>query len=154
MVIFPARIPDCDSHGPALLDLFCTSDSSICSTMTFPSLGNSDHIVVSVSVDFRPNYQWDAPFHCIASDYSGADWDSLCDHLRYNPWEDLFKLGASATASEFCEWLKAGIDVYVPHRKHQVKPHLSPCISAAFAAAMNHINHFFSLYQKDKRICF
>ena len=72
--------------------------------------------------------------------------------MRDVPWEDLFKLGAFATASEFCEWVKAGIDVYVPHRKYQVKPHLSPCISAAFAAAMNHINHFFSLYQKDKSV--
>ena len=56
MVNFPTRIPDCDSHGPAILDLFCTSHPSICSTMTFPSLGNSDQIVVSVSVDLRPNY--------------------------------------------------------------------------------------------------
>ena len=37
---------DCDSHSPALLDLFLFSDASICSTMAFPPLGNSDHIVV------------------------------------------------------------------------------------------------------------
>ena len=30
-----------------------------------------------------------------------ADWDSLHDQLRDVPWEDLFKL--SATASEFCK---------------------------------------------------
>ena len=29
MVNFPTRIPDCDSHNPALLDLFLTSDASI-----------------------------------------------------------------------------------------------------------------------------
>ena len=52
MVNFPTRIPDCDSHGPALLDLFLTSDASICSTMAFPSLGDSDHVVVSVSIHF------------------------------------------------------------------------------------------------------
>ena len=45
MVNFPNRIPDSDSHGPALLDLFLTSDASICSTMAFPPLGNSDHVV-------------------------------------------------------------------------------------------------------------
>ena len=55
MVNFPTRIPDCDSHSPALLDLFISSDASICSTMAFPSLGNSDHVVVSVSIDFPSN---------------------------------------------------------------------------------------------------
>ena len=35
-------------------------------------------------------------------DFSCADWDGLCDHLRDVPWEDIFKLGASAAASEFC----------------------------------------------------
>ena len=29
MVNFPTRIPDCDSHSPALLDLFVSSDASI-----------------------------------------------------------------------------------------------------------------------------
>ena len=41
MVNFPTRFPDCDSHNPALLDLFLTSDASICSTMAFPPIGNS-----------------------------------------------------------------------------------------------------------------
>ena len=45
-----------------------------------------------------------APFHPIAYDYSRADWDGLRDHLRDVPWEDIFKLGASAAASEFCEF--------------------------------------------------
>ena len=36
MVNFPTRIPDCDSHSPALLDLFISSDASICSLMAFP----------------------------------------------------------------------------------------------------------------------
>ena len=37
------------------LDLFISSDASICSTMAFPPLGNSDHVVVSVSIDFPIN---------------------------------------------------------------------------------------------------
>ena len=45
---------------------------------------------------------------------------------------------------------QVGIDVYIPHRKYQVKPHSSPWFSAACAAAIVHRNHFFSLYQKDK----
>ena len=61
-----------------------------------------------------------------------------------------FKLSASAAASEFCEWVQVGIDVYIPHRKYQVKPHSSPWFSAACAAAIVHRNHFFCLYQKDK----
>ena len=46
MVSFPTWIPDCDSYSPALLDLFLSSDASIYSTMAFPLLGNSDHVVV------------------------------------------------------------------------------------------------------------
>ena len=46
--------------SPALLDLFISSDTSICSTMAFPPLGNSDHVVVSVSIDFPTNSQRDA----------------------------------------------------------------------------------------------
>ena len=72
MVNFYSQIPDCDCHSPALLDLFISPDTSICSTMTFPPLRNSDH-VVSVSIDFPSNSQRDAPFHRIAYDYSCAD---------------------------------------------------------------------------------
>ena len=126
IVNFPTWITDCDSHSPALLDLFISSDASICSTMAFPPLGNSGHVVVSVSIDLPTNSQQDAPFHRIAYDYSHADWDGLRDHLRDVPWADIFKLGASAAASEFCEWVQVGIDVYIPHRKYQVKCHSSP----------------------------
>ena len=42
------------THNPALLDLFLSSDASVCSTMAFPPLGNSDH-VVSISIDFPRN---------------------------------------------------------------------------------------------------
>ena len=138
-----------DSHSPALLDLFISSDASIFSTMAFPPLGDSDH-VVSVSIDFPTNSQQDAPFHRIAYVYSHADWDGLHDHLRDVPCEDIFKLGASAAASEFCEWVQVGIDVYIPQRKYQVKPHSSPWFSAACAAAIVHRNHFFRVYEREK----
>ena len=103
MLNFPIRIPDCGSPSPGLLDLFITFDTSICSTMAFSPLRNSNHVVVSVSIDFRSNSQRDTPFHCIAYDCSFADWNGLCDHLREVPWEDIIKLGASAAASKFCE---------------------------------------------------
>ena len=69
MVNFPTWISDCDSHSPALLDLFISSDASICSTMAFPPLGNSNHVVVSVSIDFPTKSQQDALFHRIAYDF-------------------------------------------------------------------------------------
>ena len=74
--------------------------------MAFSPLGDSDLLSVSVSIVFPSNSQWDAPFYCIAYDYFCADWDFLCDHLRFG-----------AAASEFCEWVQVGIDVYIPHRK-------------------------------------
>ena len=52
--------------------------------------------------------------------------DSLHDHLRGVSWEDAFKVSASAPAKEFCEWVQTGINVYIPHHKHQVKSHSSP----------------------------
>ena len=70
--------------------------------------------------------------------------------MRDVPWEDIFKLNASAAASEFCEWVQVRIDVYIPHRKYQVKPQSSPCFSTACAAAIVHRNHFFRLYQQNK----
>ena len=81
--------------------------------MAFPPLGNSDQVVVSLSIDFPTNSQQEAPFHHIAYDYSWANWDGLRDHLRDVTWEDedIFKLGASAAGSEFCEWVQVGIDV-------------------------------------------
>ena len=70
-------------NSPALLDLFISSDASICST-------NSDHVVASVSIVFPSYPQQDALFHHIAYGYSCTDWDSLCDHLRDVPWEGIF----------------------------------------------------------------
>ena len=92
MVNLPTWNPDCDSHSPALLHLFFSSDASICSTVAFPPLGNAYHV----------------------------------------------------------EWVQVGIDVCIPHRKYQVKPHSSPWFSASCAAAIVHRNHFFRFYQKDK----
>ena len=69
--------------------------------MDFPALGNSDHVAVSVSIDFPITSKRDAPFHRIAYELC-YDWDGVRDHLRDVPCEDIFKLSASAAASEFC----------------------------------------------------
>ena len=74
MVTFPTRIPDCDSHNPAILDLF------ISSTMAFSPLGNSDHVVASVSIDLSHHIHHGMPH-----------WNSLQDNLRNVLWEDIFK---------------------------------------------------------------
>ena len=145
MVNFPTRISDCDSHSPALFDLFICSDPSI--FLQWLSLHWEILIIIVV---FPSNTQRDAPFHCIVYDCSWADWDGLRVHLRKVPWKNIFKLSASAAASEFCEWVQVVIDVYVPHRKYQVKPHSSPWFSAACAAAIVHRNNFFRLYQQNK----
>ena len=75
-------LPDCDSHSATLLDLFISSDTSICSTVAFLPLGNSNHVAASVSIDFPSNSQWDDPFNRIVYDYSRDDWDVLRDNLR------------------------------------------------------------------------
>ena len=86
----------------------------------------------------------------MAYEYSRANWDGLHDHFRDVPWEDIFKLSASAAASEFCEWVQVGIDVYIPHRMYHAKSHSAPWFSAACAAALVHRNYFFHLYQEKK----
>ena len=67
------------------IHLFISSDTNVCSTMVFLPLRNSDYVIVSVSIDFPTNSKQDALFHCIAYDYSCADWDGLHDHLRDIP---------------------------------------------------------------------
>ena len=80
MANFPTWFPDFDSHSPALLHVFISSNHRICSTVTFPPLGNSDHVVVSVFIDFRSVSGQDAPYRRIVYDYSCADWDGLFDY--------------------------------------------------------------------------
>ena len=62
-------------------------------------MGNSDHAIASVSIDFQIKSKQDAAFHRVAYDYSRADWDGLRDHLRDVPLENIFKLSASAAVS-------------------------------------------------------
>ena len=97
---------------------------------------------VSISIDFPLNSKRDALFHHIGI----ADWGSLHDHLRDVPSEDIFKFCASAAAaSEFCGWVQAGTDVYIPHYKYHVNPDSSSwfstaCTAATFSVCINRIN--------------
>ena len=58
-------------------------------------MGKSNHVFVSVSIDFPSNIKQDVLFHPIAYDYSCADYSCV------------------------------GTDVYIPHRNYQVEPHSS-----------------------------
>ena len=71
--------------------------------------------------------------------------NGIWDHLRDVPWDNIFKISASAAASEFCELVPVEIDVYLSHHKYQVKHRSSTWFSAACAAAIAHRNHFFCL---------
>ena len=151
IVNFPTRIPDCDCHSLALLDLFLSSDASICSTMAFPPLGNSDHVVVSVSIDFPINSRQDTPFHRVAYDYSRAHWDGLRDHLEmFHGRISLNSVPLLLLVNFVSGFRLELIYTYISHRKYQVKPHSSPWFLAACAAAIVHRNHIFRLYQKNK----
>ena len=79
IVNFPTQVPGYDSLSPSLLDLFVYSDASICSTMFFAPLGNTDHVALSIFIDFPSDSKGDGPFHHIAYDYSCVDWNGLCD---------------------------------------------------------------------------
>ena len=89
MVNFSTWIPDCDSHSPALLGLFLSFDGSFCSTMAFSGFGNSDHVVVSVFIDFPSNSKQDFPFHRISY------------------------MTIAVPIVLFCEWFQVQIDVYL-----------------------------------------
>ena len=133
----PTWIPDCDSHSPAYLNVFVSSDASICSAKAFAPLENSDHVVVSVSVDFPSNSQWNAPFHHIAYGYSCADWDGLCDHSRDVPWGISLHPVLLPLLVNFVSGFRLELMyIYIPHLKYQVKPPSSPWFSAACAAAI------------------
>ena len=70
------------------------------------------------------------------------DWDGLRDHLRDVPWQDIFKLGASAAASEFCGRVWVGIDVYILCRKKSGQVPFIYMVSSCLC--------FFRLYQREK----
>ena len=106
-------------------------------------------ILISVSIESPSSSQQDSLFHHIAYHYS-----RLIGMVFMIIWEmfhgRISKLAASAAASELCEWVQVGIDVYIPHHKYRVKPNSSLWFSAACAATIVHRNHCFHLYQNNK----
>ena len=83
MVSVPTWINGCDSQSP---------DARICFTVAFPPLGNSDHVIVSVSIGFPSHSKGNVTFHRTAYEYCRADCNGFWNHLRDIPWEDIFKI--------------------------------------------------------------
>ena len=128
-------------HSPALLSLLLSSDTSICSTVTFHQLGNADPVATQFQSLFNRslNSKRNAPFNYVACGYSCANDNGPCDCLREAPWEDIFKLSASAAAaSGFCWWFQDEIEVYTSYCKYQVERHSSPWFPDAGAPAIIH----------------
>ena len=80
-----ARTPVCSTHTLPLRFIpgFC-----VYSVLAFHALKNSDHVFITVFIDFPISSNEDAPCHCITFDYSVADRNGSRDHIR-----DVFHLG-------------------------------------------------------------
>jgi len=152
IVDFPTRFPENDAHSPSLLDLCLLSDPTECHATCFPPLGNSDHVVVSISLQLKAGQPTDHPSHRTSYNYQRADWDSCRDLLRDIPINDILAMPVDRCASEISEWIQVCIDAYVPHRTYQVRPHSSPWFSPACAAAIAHRNHHFHLFRREDSI--
>ena len=144
MVNFPTRIPNCGSHSPALLDFFLFSDAIICSPMAF----------LPLEIRIMLLSQFPLTFHHIHSRMSSAI-ALLMTGTVYMIILEMFHGRISLNLVLLLllvnsVWVQVGIDVYIPHRKYQVKSHSSPWFSAACVSAILHRNPFFHLYQKDK----
>ena len=84
MVNFPTRIPDCDSHSPALLNLLLLMLVFVLQWLFL----HWEILIMLLSLfplTFQLIHNRMPPFHRIAYDYSRADWDGLRDHLRDVP---------------------------------------------------------------------
>ena len=67
----PILVELMDLVNPVIMSQMTLWSFFLCiSTVTFPPFGNSDHVVVSVSIDFPSYSKRDAPFHRIAYDFS------------------------------------------------------------------------------------
>ena len=103
MVDLCTKIVNCDSHSPALLDLF--------SAVAFFPLGHSDN-VVSVSIDFSSKSIGMHSFHSKADGYSHAN--GMPSMIILEMFHGMVSLNLNG---KFCEWVRDGINVCIPHHK-------------------------------------
>ena len=103
MVDLCTKIVNCDSHSPALLDLF--------SAVAFFPLGHSDN-VVSVSIDFSSKSIGMHSCHSTADGYSHAN--GMPSMIILEMFHGMVSLNLNG---KFCEWVRDGINVCIPHHK-------------------------------------
>ena len=66
------------------------------------------------------------------------------------PLEAIFQGSPSDMATSITEWIQAGIDIFIPHKRYQQKPNSQPWFTPECAAAIAHRNHFFHLYHQNR----
>ena len=99
-----------------------------------------------LSIDSPSNWK-EAALFIAWNNYSRADWDDLRNHLKDISREVIFKLGASAAASEVFESFQVWINMYISLK---VKSHSSLWFSASCAAVIIYRNLWFCLHQQNK----
>ena len=91
LVQTPTHIPDRHGDFPNILDLFLTTHPKPYSVDILPSLGKSDHALISVSSPIISSDPLELPppsarrrlWH-----FGAADWEDLRNHFFDFPWDD------------------------------------------------------------------
>ena len=145
---FPTQIDNCYYHSPALLDylfllnlFFALQYLSLC---------------WEILIMYFLSFHWiffRFKIRCTISPYSIwihiYTYDPISCRLGSSPWsfERCFKLGAFATAAEFCVWVQVRININITHLKYIVKPHSPSIVPNCLCRYHSSKNHFFCLYE-------
>ena len=147
MVNFHTRIAGCDSHSPALFDFFTSSDANIF-VLQWLSL-HWEILIMSLSHQFH----WLPIIFTTGSQVSSHNlWLFLC-WLGQSSWSfNRCSMRISLTSVllllpvNFVSRISLELmQLYILHRKYQVKPHSSPWFSPACATAIVYRNYLFYL---------
>ena len=134
---------------PDSFELFLFSGAST-SAVASPPLKNSDHIFISVFIDF-PSTQREMPFFIPQLMPVLLLIGTVCMIIREMLHERiLLNLVLLLLVLTFVRVTLLKLVYISIYHKYQIKPHSSQCFSAACAAAITHRNHFFHLYQQNK----
>ena len=90
-----------------------------------PPLGSSDHLVISIDIDFMVRSTNEHPYYCNVYSFNNAGWDGFRDY-RDVPWLDIFGHNVNQAGKKISDWIQIGIDCFIPHRKYQMKPDSLP----------------------------
>ena len=125
----------CEFYSPVFLNLFISTNPRFV-VQQLSQLINSDHVVVSVFINFQQTQM--GILLCtiqilIILMLIGTVFEIIWDI----PWENIFKLCTSAVAAEFCEQVHFRIDIFIPHCIYQFKLHWSPWFPAGCTAAIS-----------------